>query len=152
MINVLKIKKLHRDVITPRYMTEGSAGFDIAAFLPSDRYEKQQIELKSGEISIVPTGLKFEIPAGFEAQVRPRSGLAFKNGIGIVNSPGTIDSDFRGEVRVCLINNGKDSFKIKNGDRIAQIVMSEVPEFKIDIVDELTETGRGQGGFGHTGR
>ena len=148
-MNSLKIKKLHKDVKTPLYMSSGAAGFDISAYLKNTN--SCEIKIKSGERAIVPTGLAFEIPEGFEAQVRPRSGLAFKHGIGIMNSPGTIDADYRGEVKVCLINLGSETFIVKDGDRIAQVVINEVSRFEIQLVDELTSTDRGSGGFGHTG-
>jgi dUTP pyrophosphatase len=148
MENILKIKKLDVLAKTPEYMSEGAAGFDISACLADDI----EICMSPGKMAIVPTGLSFEIPPGFEAQVRPRSGLAFKSGITIVNAPGTIDSDYRGEVKVCLMNLGTDNFVIKNGDRVAQVVLSEVPRFKIEVAADLTGTKRGSGGFGSTGR
>jgi dUTP pyrophosphatase len=145
----IKFVKLHSDVKTPKYMTKGAAGFDIAAFWGPDLSISKI--LNPQEMLIVPTGLKLEIPINFEAQVRPRSGLAFKYGISIVNSPGTIDSDFRGEVKVALINLGKADFEVKNGERIAQIVVSPIKRFDMIMVESLSETDRNEGGFGSTG-
>lgn len=110
------------------------------------------VTLGPGERSLIPTGLALEIPEGFEAQVRPRSGLAFKHGVTVLNAPGTIDSDYRGEVGVVLINLGEDPFIIERGERIAQLVVAPVTQVGIEVAEELTPTGRGAGGFGHTGR
>lgn len=129
----------------PVYQTEGSAGADVCAKLDKD------IILACGEHVLVPTGLSFEIPAGYEIQVRPRSGLAAKFGVTVLNAPGTIDSDYRGEVKVILINHGKDDFVIHNGDRIAQLVIASVIQAKFEPVDSISETERGVGGFGSTG-
>jgi len=144
----LKIVKLRSEVITPKYMTKGAAGFDVAAFWEDSCVSKI---LKAGDMLIVPTGLKLELPLGYEAQVRPRSGLAFNHGITIVNSPGTIDSDFRGEVKIALINLGKKDFEIKTGERIAQIIVSKIEQLEIEEVQSLSQTDRGEGGFGSTG-
>lgn len=129
----------------PSYQTPGSAGADIRAFISED------IVVKKGARVLVPTGLYFEIPAGYEVQIRPRSGLAAKNGITIPNSPGTIDSDYRGEIKIILMNLGDEDFVIKNGDRIAQMVVAPVVQAVFEMADELSVTERGDGGFGHTG-
>jgi len=133
------------DLPLPAYESEGSSGMDIRADL------KEPIRLKPGEIRLVPTGLAVAVPPGYEAQIRPRSGLALKHGIGMVNSPGTIDSDYRGEVGIILINWGSQPFTVNRGDRIAQMIISRV--FRADIIetDDLDATSRGHGGFGHTG-
>ena len=130
----------------PSYQTEGSAGADVCAFL------KEDFVLESMERAAIPTGLSFAIPAGYEMQVRPRSGLALKNGITCLNTPGTIDSDYRGEVKVILINLGKEPFTIKNGERIAQLVVKPVVYADFALVSELSKTERGSGGFGSTGK
>ncbi len=142
----IQIKKLREDAILPRYMTELAAGMDICALVD------EEMLLKPGERCLVPTGLAFSIPAGFEIQVRPRSGLAIKHGIALVNSPGTIDADYRGEVRIIMINHGDDEFVIQSGDRIAQLVVAPVCQAVLEEVDELDDTARGAGGFGHTGK
>jgi len=130
----------------PTYETEHAAGMDLRAFI------NESIVLNAHAKAIVPTGLFMEIPVGFEAQVRPRSGLAFKHGITVLNSPGTIDADYRGEVKVLLINHGTEPFEIKNGERIAQMVIAKHETATWEIVTELSETGRGQGGYGSTGK
>jgi dUTP pyrophosphatase len=130
----------------PAYETEGAAGMDLRAFLP------EPIVLKPFERALVPTGLFMEIPSGFEAQIRPRSGLAFKQGITCLNSPGTIDSDYRGEIKVLLINLDNQPHEIKNAERIAQMVISPVTRAVFSIVHQLEESERGSGGFGHTGK
>ncbi len=142
----VQVKKLHPDATRPEYMTELAAGMDICALL-----ENEQV-LEPGQRFLVPTGLAFAIPPGYEIQVRPRSGLAIKHGIALVNSPGTIDADYRGEVCIILINHGQENFTISSGDRIAQIVIAPVCQANITEVNELDETKRGAGGFGHTGR
>jgi dUTP pyrophosphatase len=129
----------------PTYATVGSSGLDIRASI------KQDIILNPLERTIVTTGLFVEIPTGYEMQVRPRSGLALKNGITCLNSPGTVDSDYRGELKVILINLSNESQKIVNGDRIAQIVLQKVESLEWSLNDTLQETTRGEGGFGHTG-
>ncbi|MCF2611845.1 MULTISPECIES: dUTP diphosphatase [Fusobacterium] len=129
----------------PMYMTEGSAGMDVRANI------KEPITLGSLERVLVPTGIKMEIPMGYEVQVRPRSGLALKHGISMANTPGTIDSDYRGEIGVIMINLSKEDFVINPGERIAQLVLGKV--YQMDLVEgELSATERGEGGFGHTGR
>ena len=144
----LKIKKLSEDfndVELPFYATEGSAGMDIRAAV------NEPMLVKRGEIVLVPTNISVEIPEGYEIQVRPRSGLAIKKGIGILNSPGTIDSDYRGEIKIILFNFGKEDFNISRGDRIAQLVISKIYQADISVSEDLNETERGDGGFGHTG-
>lgn len=130
----------------PQYATEASAGLDLRANLEED------ILIKPLERTIVPTGLFMEIPIGYEAQVRPRSGLAFKHGISVLNSPGTIDADYRGEIKVILVNLSQDEFKIQNGERIAQLVIAAHEQAEWIEVEELNETERGAGGFGSTGK
>lgn len=131
----------------PGYQTEHAAGFDLIAAVDEDR----PLVLTPLTRAAVPTGLVFELPSGFEAQVRPRSGLALKHGVTVLNSPGTIDSDYRGEVKVLLVNLGEAPFEIRRGDRIAQVVVTPVSRVEIVTVETVTETGRGQGGFGSTG-
>lgn len=135
-----------RDIPLPEYMTEGSSGMDLRAAVREDTV------LKPMKIMAIPTGFSIGIPAGYEGQVRPRSGLALKNGVTVLNTPGTIDSDYRGEVKVIMINLGPDDFIIKRGDRIAQLVIT--PVIKVNIIENnnLTLTNRGEGGFGHTGK
>ena len=129
----------------PEYKTVGSAGMDLRANLT------ESYILKSMERTLVPTGLHIELPQGYEAQVRPRSGLAVKNGITCLNSPGTIDSDYRGEIKVCLINLSNEDFEIKPGDRIAQMVVASYAKVEWEIASDLEKTVRGPKGFGHTG-
>lgn len=143
---IKRISDKFDDIELPHYTTAGSAGADLRAALDED------LVLKQGEIKMVPTNLMMEIPEGFEIQVRPRSGLAAKNGIGVLNSPGTIDSDYRGEVKVILFNFGENDFVVKRGDRIAQIILSKYYRMDISETDELNESERGSGGFGHTGK
>ncbi len=130
----------------PAYQTPGSAGLDLCAALA------EAVRLGPGERRLIPTGLIFEIPEGHEGQVRPRSGLALKHGISIVNSPGTIDSDFRGEVGIVLINHGSEPYVVEPLSRIAQIVIARVEQVQIELAESLTETSRGTGGYGSTGR
>ncbi|MFC1884841.1 dUTP diphosphatase [Thermodesulfobacteriota bacterium] len=143
----LKVRRLpnNNDLPLPTYESEGSSGMDIRACV------EQPIKVNPGEIKLVPTGLAVSIPPGYEAQVRPRSGLAIKNGIGMVNSPGTIDSDYRGELGIILINWGTDPVIINRGDRIAQLILSKVYRAELMEVERLDDTSRGRGGFGHTG-
>jgi dUTP pyrophosphatase len=129
----------------PKYSTNESAGLDLRADLQSP------IILKPGQRSLIPTGLKIALPTGYEAQVRPRSGLAFKHGITVLNSPGTIDADYRGDVGVILINHGSESFTIENGERIAQLIIAKFVQIDWDEVLDLSSTSRGEGGFGSTG-
>ncbi len=133
------------DIPLPSYETEYAAGMDICAVV-----EKEEL-LSPGKRTLIPTGLSVAIPHGFEIQVRPRSGLAVKHGITILNSPGTIDSDYRGEIKIALINQGEEDFLISRGDRIAQLVVAPVVRASLSLVDSLDETERGSGGFGHTG-
>lgn len=130
----------------PQYETAHAAGMDLRAFTA------EEITLKPLQRKLVPTGLHIELPIGYEAQIRPRSGLAYKHGISIVNSPGTIDADYRGEIKVLLVNLSDADFKINNGDRIAQMVIAKHETVSWNTVDELTETSRGEGGYGHTGK
>ena len=136
-----------RGLPLPAPASPGSAGLDLRAALPEDR----EIVLRPGERALVPTGLVLEIPPGCEGQVRPRSGLALRHGIGILNSPGTIDSDYRGEVGVILVNLGESPFPVRRGDRIAQLVFARVEAVEWEESETLEETGRGEGGFGSTG-
>ena len=141
----MKLKIISKSGVLPKYETEGAAGFDIRAYLKND------FILKSGERALVPTGLFFQIPKGYEAQVRARGGLAIRNGIGLVNGIGTVDSDYRGEIKVPLINWSNEDFTIHNGDRIAQVVINKYEYVEFEITDKLSYTERGEGGFGHTG-
>ncbi|ETK00123.1 dUTP diphosphatase [Eubacterium nodatum ATCC 33099] len=141
----MKLKIISKSGVLPKYETEGAAGFDIRAYLKND------FILKSGERALVPTGLFFQIPKGYEAQVRARSGLAIRNGVGLVNGIGTVDSDYRGEIKVPLINWSNEDFTIHNGDRIAQVVINKYEYVEFEITDKLSYTERGEGGFGHTG-
>lgn len=141
----MKMKIVTKSGRVPEYKTSGAAGFDIQAHLEAP------VVLHSGEHMLVPTGLYFQVPAGYEAQVRARSGLAARHGIGLVNGIGTIDSDYRGEIRVPLINWGKEDFLLEDGIRIAQVVINKVEQVDVEAVDELETTERGAGGFGHTG-
>lgn len=134
------------DLPLPRYHSELAAGMDVAAAV------RQPLAIAPGDIQLVPTGFAVAVPPGFEMQVRPRSGLAIKHGITVINSPGTIDADYRGEVKVGLINLGSRTFTVNRGDRIAQLVLAPVSRALIEIVTELNDTGRGAGGFGHSGR
>ncbi len=144
---VLNIKRLDNnlDLPLPSYHSDSSSGLDIPAAV------HKAITLKPGEIKLIPTGLSISLPKGYEAQIRPRSGLALRHGLGLVNSPGTIDADYRGEIGVIAINWGKKSFTIKRGDRIAQVVINKVSRVRLEEVDELDPTKRGGGGFGHSG-
>ena len=141
----MKIKVRSLSGTLPAYETEGSAGMDIRAFIDGP------IVLEPGKRALIPTGLFMEIPAGYEVQIRARSGLAVKYGIGLTNGIGTIDSDYRGEIKVSLINWGEDPFTVNNGDRIAQMVVCRYEKAELEAADELSETERGAGGFGHTG-
>lgn len=132
----------------PAYATDGSAGVDLRAALP----ENEPVRLQPGEWMLVKTGIKIALPEGYEAQVRPRSGLALKTGVTVLNSPGTIDADYRGEIGVILINHGDEPFKIRRGDRIAQMIVARHSRVDWLLEGELTDTLRGVGGFGHTGK
>ncbi len=143
----MKIKIVNKSTNQlPEYATSASAGVDLRANLEED------IVLKSMERVLIPTGLYMEIPVGYEAQVRPRSGLALKHGIGVLNSPGTIDADYRGEIKVILVNLSKDDFTIQHGERIAQMVIAAHEQAEWVETDELEESSRGAGGFGSTGK
>ena len=142
----LKIQKLDEKVTVPCYQTEGAAGMDLCAFL------NEPVTLKSLERKLIPTGLKMELPHGYEAQLRPRSGMSIKHGITLVNCVGTIDEDYRGELCVPVINLSTEEFTIQNGDRIAQMIIAPVTKAEISVVTELSDTQRGEGGFGSTGK
>ncbi|MBW8320816.1 MAG: dUTP diphosphatase [Rhizobium sp.] len=146
MLNLVRLPHGH-DMALPAYETAGAAGMDLRAAVTED----EPLELSPGDRALVPTGFVFEIPEGFEAQIRPRSGLAFKNGVTCLNTPGTIDSDYRGEVKVLLINLGHEPFEISRGMRIAQMVIAPVVQARVAEVSDASETTRGAGGFGSTG-
>ena len=139
------IKRLSKEVSLPKYETSGSSGMDLAANIDAN------INIDPGKTAIIPTGLALSIPKGFEIQIRPRSGLAAKQKISVLNTPGTIDADYRGEIKVILINLGQDSFKVEKGLRIAQMVVCPIVQAQLKEVDDLSETDRGKGGFGSTG-
>ena len=142
----MKIKIVSKSGRTPIYGTSQSAGFDLPAYLPEG-----SIVLEKGKRMLVPTGIFIELPCGYEAQVRARSGLAIKNGIGLVNGIGTVDADYRGELKVPMINWGDEDFTVNDGDRIAQVVIAKHERAEFELCEELGETERGSGGFGHTG-
>ena len=139
------IKRLSKDIILPKYETSGSSGLDLSANI------KTPVEIEPGKTTIIPTGISVSIPKNFEIQIRPRSGLAAKNQITVLNTPGTIDADYRGEIKVILINLSKETFVVENGARIAQMVVCPVIKAKLKEVDSLDNTSRGSGGFGSTG-
>ena len=141
----MKIKIKSTGGVLPAYETEGSAGMDLRAMLD------EPVVLGPGQRKLIPTGLSIELPVGYEAQIRARSGLAVKKGIGLVNGIGTIDSDYRGDIGVILINWGDEDFVIENGDRIAQMVIAKYERVEWETADDLSATERGSGGFGHTG-
>lgn len=143
---VKRISESYKDIPLPNYATEGSSGMDVRAAI------ENSIVIPIGKVALIPTNLSVEIPIGYEIQVRPRSGLAAKNGIGVLNSPGTIDSDYRGEVKIILFNFGSEDFVINRGDRIAQLIIAEVIQAKIVESENLNNSDRGEGGFGHTGK
>ena len=145
MVKIL-IKKTNKEVITPKYKTDGSSGVDLSAFL------EKKVVIKPNSSELIPTGLQVAIPEELEIQIRPRSGLAAKESIGVLKSPGTIDSDYRGELKIILFNHGKEDFIINNGDRIAQMVLVPIVKMEFEEVDSLPNTVRGQGGFGSTGK
>ena len=145
--NTVLIKKLNNNSFDlPKYQTEGSVGMDLSAFIEND------ILIKPNERELIPTGIAISLPQNIEGQVRPRSGLSLKYGITVLNSPGTIDSDYRGEIKVILINHGNEGFLIKNNDRIAQLVFNEVVKVSFEEVNNLDQTSRDQKGFGSTGK
>ncbi len=145
---ILRIQRLPnaRDLPLPEYMSEQAAGMDLRAAVEAP------VTLAPGERALIPTGIRVAVPAGHEAQVRPRSGLAARHGVTLLNSPGTVDADYRGEVRVVLVNHGREPFTVARGDRIAQLVIAPVARVAVEPVAELDETARGAGGFGHTGK
>ena len=145
MVKVL-IKKLNPSVQLPSYKTIGASGMDLMAFI------KEPIDLEPGKSCLVPTGLSVEFPKDYEIQIRPRSGLAAKNNISVLNTPGTIDSDYRGELKVILFNHGSEKFMINNNDRIAQMVLAPVIKMELEETNELPKSKRGEGGFGSTGK
>ena len=140
----LKVKKLNKLAEIPQYQTQEAAGFDL--------HSVEDVVIAPNERKLIGTGLSFEIPKGYEIQIRPRSGLAYKHGITVLNSPGTIDSDYRGEIKALLINHSNESFEIKVGERIAQAVIQEVIQATFEEVEELNDTTRGNKGFGSTGK
>ena len=135
------------DLEPPAYQTRGAAGMDLVSAQNAD----DVVVLTPGARALVPTGFSIELPEGFEAQIRPRSGLALKHGVSVLNAPGTIDSDYRGEIKVLLVNLGSEAWRVERGARIAQLVISPVVQAKLALVDELSDTDRGAGGFGSTG-
>ena len=141
----VSIKRLSKEVSLPKYETSGSSGMDLAAHI------NNKINLKPGKSEIIPTGISVAIPKGFEIQIRPRSGLAAKNKISVLNTPGTIDADYRGEIKVILINHSDKTFVVEKGLRIAQMVVCPIIQARLEEVDELNETIRGEDGFGSTG-
>jgi dUTP pyrophosphatase len=146
---VVEFKRLRpdqdQDIPLPRYMTTHASGMDICAAIADS------LILQKGHIALIPTGFAMALPAGYEAQIRPRSGLAIKHGVSVINTPGTIDSDYRGEVKIGLINFGPDSYMIQRGERIAQMVVQQVFRARVQVVETLVESERGDGGFGSTG-
>ncbi len=146
-IKFMRLKPdLDADIPLPCYMTPRAAGMDICAAVEKD------FVLKKGAIALIPTGFAVAVPAGYEAQIRPRSGLAAKHGIGLINSPGTIDADYRGEVKIAAINLGNKDYTFSRGDRIAQMVINRVYPVRLEVVQQLDKTDRNTGGFGHTGQ
>ena len=145
MVKIL-IKKTNKEVTTPKYKTDGSSGVDLSAFL------EKKVVIKPNSLELIPTGLQVAIPDELEIQIRPRSGLAAKESIGVLNSPGTIDSDYRGELKIILFNHSNKDFIINNGDRIAQMVLVPILKMEFEEVDSLPDTVRGRGGFGSTGK
>lgn len=141
----IQIKRISEKVLIPKYETPGSSGMDIAAYI------EKNIIIEPGEKALVPTGFTLSVPKGYEVQIRPRSGLAVKKNISVLNTPGTIDSDYRGEVKVILVNFGKEKFVVENGSRIAQMVVCPIVQATLQEVEDLTKTKRGTGGFGSTG-
>ncbi len=145
-MTVLKIQRLEHNRILPEYKTEGAAGMDLCAAI------SEPIELKPLERTLIPTGLKIELEHGYEAQVRPRSGLSIRHGITLINCVGTIDEDYRGELCVPIVNLSNESYTIQPDERIAQMLITRVEQAKLEVVTELSETTRGEGGFGSTGK
>ena len=145
MVKVL-IKKLNPSVKLPSYKTNGASGMDLMAFI------EKPINLEPGNSCLIPTGLTVAFPEEYEIQIRPRSGLAVKNNISVLNTPGTIDSDYRGELKIILFNHGNENFTINNNDRVAQMVLTPIVKMELEETNELPETIRGEGGFGSTGK
>ena len=145
MVKIL-VKKFNKNIKLPAYKTSGSSGMDLVAYI------KNKIIINPGKTAMIPTGIAVAIPKNYEMQIRPRSGLAVNKGISVLNTPGTIDSDYRGEIKIILINLGKKSFDIKSGDRIAQIIVCPISKAKFKEVKQLPKTTRGKGGFGSTGK
>ena len=145
MVKVL-VKKLNIRVKLPSYKTEGSSGMDLIAFV------EKPIEIKPNSSALIPTGLSIAIPENYEVQIRPRSGLAAKSNITVLNTPGTIDSDYRGEIKIILFNHGKENFIVNNKDRVAQMILAPIVKIEFEEVEELPDTIRGSGGFGSTGK
>jgi len=145
MVKIL-VKKIYKNIKLPAYKTSGSSGMDLLAYI------KKKITINPNKTAIVPTGIALAIPKNYEIQIRPRSGLAAKKGISVLNTPGTIDSDYRGEIKIILINLGKKSFVINSGDRVAQMILSPVVKAKLREVKKLPKTVRGKKGFGSTGK
>ena len=145
MVKIL-VKKFDKDIKLPTYKTSGSSGMDLVAYI------KNKIAIDPGATAIIPTGIAVAIPKNYEIQIRPRSGLASKNSISVLNTPGTIDSDYRGEIKIILINLSKKSFIVKSGDRVAQVILCPIAKGKLKEVRNLPKTMRGKGGFGSTGK
>ncbi len=145
-MTILKIKRLEHNKVLPEYKTEGAAGMDLSAAI------EEPVVLKPLERTLIPTGIKIELEHGYEAQVRPRSGLSIKHGITLINCVGTVDEDYRGELCVPVVNLSNETYTIQPGERIAQMVIARVEQAKIEIVEELSDTERGVGGFGSTGK
>jgi len=143
MVKIL-VKKFDKKIKLPTYKTSGSSGMDLMAYI------KKKINIMPGKFAIIPTGIALAIPKNYEIQIRPRSGLAIKKGISVLNTPGTVDSDYRGEIKIILINLSKKSFVVKSGDRIAQMILCPVAKSKLKVVKNLPKTIRGKGGFGST--
>jgi dUTP pyrophosphatase len=139
----IKIKKLNPNAITPHYAHDGDAGMDV--------YSTINFSLKPNHRAAIPTGLSFELPKGFEIQIRPKSGIALKAGVTMINAPGTLDSGYRGELKVIMINHSSEDYQIKKGEKIAQIVFARYEEAELEETEEISETARGSGGFGSTG-
>ncbi|MFG0260412.1 MAG: dUTP diphosphatase [Phycisphaerales bacterium JB041] len=148
---MLHVRRLDPRAAIPSYQTEQAAGMDLAACLPRGEFDADAIEIAAGSIVKVPTGIAIALPQGHEGQVRPRSGLATRHGLTVVNAPGTIDADYRGELMVALINLGSGPVRVSHGDRVAQLVVAPVARAMITVVASLDETARGSGGFGSTG-
>jgi dUTP pyrophosphatase len=145
MVKIL-VKKFDKNIKLPTYKTSGASGMDLLAYI------KKKITINSGKTAIIPTGIAVAIPKNYEIQIRPRSGLAAKKGISVLNTPGTIDSDYRGEIKIILINLSRKSFIVKSGDRVAQMILCPVAKVKLKEVKNLPKTARGKGGFGSTGK